>query len=159
MKLQDDLFEQIGDLDRTFADLETTFGAAKTVDLSKSFWDLSADDRNKVDLLAQRFAAFQDTLHKKTFRTVAMLEGESPQTPREQVDLMDKLGVLSADDWMNVVREVRNDLSHEYVSVRRTEIAKQMLETTPIVLEAFCKLKVFCANRGYIPKTKSKCRP
>jgi len=157
MKLQDDLFEQIGDLDRTFADIETTYDAAKTVDLSKSFWDLSADDRNKVDLLAQRFAAFQDTLHMKTFRTLAMLEGESPQTPREQVDLMDKLGVLSADDWMKVVREVRNSL--EYVSARRTGIAKYMLETTPIVLEAFCKLKAFCAKRGYIPKTKSKCRP
>jgi hypothetical protein len=66
------------------------------------------------------------------------------------VDLMEKLGILSADDWMSLVREVRNDLSHEYITQRRSEIAREMIETTPVVFDVFHKLKAFCRKRNYL---------
>ena len=89
-------------------------------------------------------------LHKRVFRTIAMLEGESPQTPRESVDLLEKLDIVSADGWMNLVREVRNDLSHEGITQRRSEIAREMIKTTLVVFDVFGKLKAFCRKRKYL---------
>lgn len=63
---------------------------------------------------------------------------------------MEKLGILSADDWMNLVREVRNDLSHEDITQRRSEIAREMIETTPVLFDVFGKLKAFCRKRKYL---------
>ena len=150
MNLNNELATALADLDHAFADLQDTYQTVKAVDLSIHFWSLSSADRGSVDLLAQRYASFQDMLHKRVFRTISMLEGETPQTPRESVDLMEKLGILSADDWMNLVREVRNDLSHEGIAQRRSEIAGEMIETTPLVLEVFGKLKAFCRKRKYL---------
>jgi len=116
MNLRNDLAAAFADLDHAVADLQDTYQTAQAVDLSLQFWSLNSADRGTVDLLTQRYASFQDMLHKRVFRTIAMLEGELPQTPRESVDLMERLGIVSADDWMNLVREVRNDLSHEYIT-------------------------------------------
>lgn len=83
MNLRNELTTALADLDHAFVDLQDTYRTVKAVDLSIAFWSLSSADRGSVDLLAQRYASFQDMLHKRVFRTIAMLEGESPQTPRE----------------------------------------------------------------------------
>ena len=76
---------------------------------------LSLEQQESFEALTSRFARTSDILTQKVFKTLFILLQENIKTIIDAANFLEKLAVLeSADDLLNV-RELRNQISHEYV--------------------------------------------
>jgi uncharacterized protein with HEPN domain len=77
--------------------------------------EFDLDQQESFEALASRFARTSDILTQKVFKTLFILLQENIKTIIDAANLLEKLAVLeSADDLLNV-RELRNQIAHEYV--------------------------------------------
>ena len=93
---------------------------ADKLPLSKEVYDFLSDlDIAYIDQIVFRFSKLQDVIGKKVFPLGLALLGEDEQGV-SFIDLLNKLESLrilpSAARWMDL-RELRNDLTHEYPDV------------------------------------------
>ena len=79
----------------------------------KGEYDL--EQQESFEALTSRFARTSDILTQKVFKTLFILLQENTKTIIDSANFLEKLAVLeSADDLLNV-RELRNQIAHEYV--------------------------------------------
>jgi uncharacterized protein with HEPN domain len=77
--------------------------------------EFDLDQQESFEALTSRFARTSDILTQKVFKTLFILLQENIKTIIDAANLLEKLAVLeSADDLLNV-RELRNQIAHEYV--------------------------------------------
>jgi len=93
---------------------------AKKVLQSRSPFDeatmegLTEIEKDKLDVLAFRFAKLQDLMGEKIFRLYLELNAVSTKRPFvELLSMLEKEGMLDVDEWI-ALREARNALAHEY---------------------------------------------
>lgn len=77
--------------------------------------EFDLEQQESFEALTSRFARTSDILTQKVFKTLFILLQENIKTIIDAANLLEKLAVLeSADDLLNV-RELRNQIAHEYV--------------------------------------------
>jgi hypothetical protein len=91
------------------------------------------------------FAKLQDKIGAKLFKKVLYELGEidSFAIPfRDVLDILEKLEILKADEWL-LIREIRNELSHDYPDDigESIENLKLAIKFFPKILEIYKKLK------------------
>ncbi len=79
--------------------------------------DLETDDllANALETFVVRFGRLQDILGDKLLPKLLIALNERPKSFSDNLDLAEKLGwIESASDWL-AMRELRNQLIHEYI--------------------------------------------
>ena len=104
--------------ERHFMRMEEAIKALDTgLPVSPSQYDtLSENQVRCIDQFLFRFAKAQDSIGGKLFRYLMVLMGEDAETMpmRDVLDKMERYGVIdSAEEWI-YIRELRNEISHEY---------------------------------------------
>ncbi len=78
---------------------------------------LTSEQRRLLNQLAYRFIKLQDTLGERVLPGLLVLKGEplaESATFAEKLQCLDRLGAIaSAENW-RVLRELRNQIAHEY---------------------------------------------
>ena len=75
----------------------------------------NADLAERVEAFVGRFGRLQDTLGDKLLPLLLAALGEKPSAAIDNLDRAERLGLLgSADEWMTM-RNLRNQMIHEYV--------------------------------------------
>lgn len=75
----------------------------------------NADLAERVEAFVGRFGRLQDTLGDKLLPLLLAVLGEKPSAAIDNLDRAERLGLLgSADEWMTM-RNLRNQMVHEYV--------------------------------------------
>lgn len=73
------------------------------------------DLAERVEAFVGRFGRLQDTVGDKLLPLLLLALGEKPSSAIDNLDRAERLGLLkSADDWMTM-RNLRNQMVHEYV--------------------------------------------
>ena len=89
----------------------------------------------KIEAFTSRFCRVQDTLGDKLIPVWLKLLGEPVAAVVDNLDKSEKLGVIpSADEWLEV-RQLRNQMVHEYIE--DMEILSQALQTANQKVELF----------------------
>ena len=89
------------------------------------------------------FSKIQDKMGVKLFKKVLYQLGEIDNFAIPFIDILnnlEKLNIIKADEWMKI-REIRNELSHEYPS----EI-DESLQTLNLALEVFPQMEQIYKN-------------
>ena len=87
------------------------------------------------------FSKIQDKMGVKLFKKVLYQLGEIDNFAIPFIDILNnKLNIIKADEWMKI-REIRNELSHEYPS----EI-DESLQTLNLALEVFPQMEQIYKN-------------
>ena len=69
----------------------------------------------RVDAFVARFSRLQDTLGDKLLRELLIALGEERPILIDRLDLAEKFGwITSSDQWM-AIRQLRNQMIHEYI--------------------------------------------
>ena len=77
--------------------------------------DTDIDLSERVDAFVGRFSRLQDTVGDKLLPLLLTILGEQPLAVIDNLDRAEKLGFIdSADEWMSI-RNLRNQMIHEYV--------------------------------------------
>jgi len=77
--------------------------------------DTNIDLSERVDAFVGRFSRLQDTVGDKLLPQLLTVLGEKAESVIDNLDRAEKLGFLgSADEWMSI-RNLRNQMIHEYI--------------------------------------------
>ena len=125
---------------------DVPFGADRAASLET---DLELAER--VEAFVGRFGRLQDTIGDKLLPLLLAALGETPGAAIDNLDRAERLGWFeSADEWL-VMRQVRNQMVHEYVE--DLTVLVSALQTAhgfvPILVAAANKLTAEVEQRGW----------
>lgn len=90
-----------------------------------SYFKLSEFDISFIDQFLYRFSKMQDLIGQKIFKLILIIEDEYDEglSMRDILDKMERFKIISSvDDWQ-MLREIRNEITHEYPLLEDESIA------------------------------------
>ena len=67
-----------------------------------------------LDLMTTRFGKLQDLIAAKIFPLILNLLGENVSSVKDNLNRLEKLQYISDANWWMLIRELRNQLTHDY---------------------------------------------
>ena len=105
----------------------------------------------RVEAFVGRFGRLQDTVGDKLLPLLLVALGETPAAAIDNLDKAERLGLLgSADEWITM-RQLRNQMVHEYVEdlTVLTSALQAGYDFVPILIAAVNKLTTEIDRRGW----------
>jgi hypothetical protein len=91
------------------------------------------EQQESFEALASRFARTSDILTQKIFKTLFILLQENTKTFIDAANFLEKLEIVeNADDLLNI-REIRNQIAHEYVESNIMALFHDVLLYAPLL--------------------------
>jgi len=104
--------------------------------------DYTLEEQDHFEGLTSRFARLSDILIQKIFRLIEILD--LPGTIRDRVNRAEKKGLIASANTFANIRDLRNNISHEYTPSHIHEIYTQVIEWTPDLLETIKNVEKYC---------------
>lgn len=114
--------------------------------------DTNVAEAEQVEAFVARFSRLQDTLGDKLLPCYLEALGERPGAALDNLDRAERLGLLpSADHWF-AVRNLRNQMIHEYIEdpLVLADALQRGHEFLPTLLEAATVLGAAIEERGWL---------
>lgn len=99
---------------------------------------VSSKDENTLiefEALTSRFARVIDILIHKVYRSIDAVEFIEGGTLIDVMNRADKRELIDSVQEMRIFKDLRNDIAHEYLGDRMQLLYKEVLESTPKLLE------------------------
>lgn len=130
------LEDNIKSLDRSRESLRYSYEKCQKIGFEKAYFNV--EEQEAFEALAGRFARTSDLLTQKVFKTIFSLLQEDIKTFIDGANFLEKLEIIqNADDILNI-RELRNQIAHEYIEEDLNELFKDILKNT-VLLEDIMK--------------------
>lgn len=100
----------------------------------KDFSNLSQTDYDHLELVTARYARCTDLLFNKIFRGIYLIEKGSSPTMLDSLLYLSQKGVISSVNDTRFLKELRNDIVHEYLLENLTELYENVYRYSPVVL-------------------------
>ena len=122
------LSENLTLLEKSMHALNYSYDKCKAIG-EKNEYDL--EEQESFEALTSRFARTSDILTQKVFKTLFILLQENIKTAIDAAYFLEKLDVVEkADDLLNI-RELRNQIAHEYVESNLGDLFHDVLNYVP----------------------------
>lgn len=142
------LAEQINTLDAAVRVLQDSHQRVGDI-FKKNKSELSVAEKESCEALTARFARLCDFLFQRAFRTLDQVELMDEGSGIDRLNRMEKRGVIaSATLWRNL-RELRNDIAHEYLIERSDHVLKEAYQYGPELLRTVEAFKKYLDSKGY----------
>lgn len=103
--------------------------------LSRSKHDNNEDELIEYEALTSRFARAVDILIHKIYRSIDTVEFTSGGTLIDVMNRAEKRKLVDSVREMHILKDLRNDISHEYLPERLQLIHQEVLERTPKLID------------------------
>ena len=132
------------DLDKSLDALFYSYKKCESIEEKK---ECSLDELEIFEALSARFARSSDILTQKVIKSLVLLLQENMNTIIDTANFLEKLEIIeNAHDLINI-RELRNQIAHDYVAADLNALYDDVLAYTP-------KLKAITKNlKNYYNKT------
>ena len=105
------------------------------------------EEQESFEALTSRFARTSDILTQKVFKSLFALLQENVKTIIDSANILEKLGIVeNADDILNI-RELRNQIAHEYVEADLNALFIDVLRYVPAIETVINNLKKYNDNQ------------
>ncbi len=139
-ELRRQLTTAIDRLDRASALLEKSHTKCSVTGVKPKYSD---DELEAFDALTSRFARASDILTHKVFPLIDMIEFEPRGSFLDTINRAEKRGLIPSAFLFKEIRELRNEIAHEY-SLRDPEsMFADVLRLTPAVIEALRSVRLY----------------
>jgi predicted nucleotidyltransferase/uncharacterized protein YutE (UPF0331/DUF86 family) len=128
-------------LDETLYWLKRSHAICLEIGIKEKYED---EEFDAFETLTGRFARASDIVIQKLFRNIDEVEFESPGTLLDVLNRAHKRELIPSIEEIRLIRELRNEIAHEYVDEDIKEIFKEVLELTPKLLEITGRIKNYC---------------
>ena len=109
-------------------------------------------DLDAFEALTSRYARVSDMILQKLFRCLDAFELEDHGTLLDALNRAEKRGLIDTAAGFREIRELRNEIAHEYAQDNLRPLFLSVLEHTPILLEIVDRSHDYC--RRYLPHGK-----
>jgi uncharacterized protein with HEPN domain len=107
----------------------------------KEEYDL--EEQESFEALTSRFARTSDILTQKVFKTLFILLQENIKTIIDAANLLEKLEILEKADNLLNIRELRNQIAHEYVESELKGLFFDVLRYVPELKKIIVNVKAY----------------
>lgn len=108
--------------------------------------EITPEDEESLEALTARFARAVDLFTQKVLKSFFLLLRENAFTQIDKANYLEKLQIIEKRDELLVLRDLRNEIAHEYKNTTRDELFA-------LVLEQSLQLnKIFTRTEEYIQK-------
>jgi len=130
--------EYLALLDKSGVALRYSYKKCRAIK-EESEYDL--EQQESFEALTSRFARTSDILTQKVFKTLFMLLQENTKTIIDAANFLEKLEIVeNADDLLNI-REIRNQIAHEYVESDIKALFHDVLRYVPLLKKIIGNVK------------------
>lgn len=126
------LRQNIDSLKKQLKWLERSYKICKSISVKKSYTENELDN---FETLSGRFARSIDFLVRKVFRSLDDVEFEPQGTLIDTVNNAHKRNLIDNMNIFNSIRDLRNEIVHEYLEENLIQNFDELLELTPKLIE------------------------
>ena len=105
--------------------------------------NLGDEEYENFEILTSRFARTSDILTQKIFKTFFKINGEEVTTFIDKANFIEKIGLVEDAGQLISIRNLRNNITHDYEIENIINNFKQILISTPILIELIKKTKSY----------------
>lgn len=107
---------------------------------------LSDPEFDAFETLTSRFARVSDMVLQKVFRSIDRLELEDGGTLLDVLNRAEKRGLVTSADQFRELRELRNEIAHEYALDDLKVLFASVLEHTPTLFTILDSTRAYCSR-------------
>jgi oligoribonuclease NrnB/cAMP/cGMP phosphodiesterase (DHH superfamily) len=104
------------------------------------------EDFDKIEALTSRFARVSDILIQKVYRSIDKVELEEGGSLLDILNRSHKRNLFESIDTIREIRELRNEIAHDYSSSHISERLSDILTKTPALIDFTKKANQYCKN-------------
>ncbi len=135
------LNKELALLDEAAKTLARSYQRCQGIDRKAEY---SLDELDHFEGLTSRFARLSDVLIQKIFRLIDTLDLDSSGTVRDRIHRAEKKELISSSGIFVEIRELRNEIAHEYLTVELNKIYAHVIEWTPVLLDSVQRVRKYC---------------
>jgi uncharacterized protein YutE (UPF0331/DUF86 family) len=106
----------------------------------------SADEFAQFEVLTSRYARTADMLVNKVLRSIDTVELEDTGTVLDIMNRAEKRGIVSSAEILHTIKDLRNNIAHEYKIDDITRFFADVRKHTPVLLEIIENVNGYCAR-------------
>lgn len=118
-----------------------SYEKAKTIPLKETY---HAEEFDTLEVLASRYARTTDMLVNKVLRSIDTVESEDSGTIIDIMNRTEKRGIVESAELLHTIKDLRNNIVHEYQIDAAPRFFKDVLNYTPVLLAIIGKTKDYC---------------
>lgn len=99
-------------IQKSLISFEKSLLKCRQIELDK---ELSFEEQEALDSLTSKFARISDIFTQKIIRAVSIIYREEPKTFIDLANFAEKIGLISNAEILLNIRDLRNEIAHEYV--------------------------------------------
>ena len=111
-----------------------------------AYRNLSSDDVMAVDQFIYRYTKLQDKIGSSLIKNICIyLEGDDyTRTFIDNLNILEKYGILNSMAEWDELREIRNSLTHEYTNnaEQQVDMLNNLVQYKELLITIFQKLKI-----------------
>ena len=135
------LQESLARLDSAERWLQRSYSLCRDIDFTE---ELAEEQYDALETLTSRFARVSDMVLQKVFRNIDKLELEDGGTLLDALNRAEKRGLVESVDQFRLMRELRNEIAHEYSLDELQELFTRVRDYTPALFSIIGKIKAYC---------------
>lgn len=112
---------------------------------------LTPADLDAYEALTSRYARVSDMILQKLFRALDVIELEDSGTLLDVLNRAEKRGLLDHARDFRIIRELRNEITHEYARDNLRPLFDAVLDRTPALLAIIDRTNVYCQRYTAAP--------
>jgi len=104
------------------------------------------EEFDKLENLTSRYARTTDMLVNKVLRSIDTVESEDIGTIIDIMNRAEKRGIVTSAELLHTIKDLRNNIVHEYKIAEITRFFVDVKKYTPLLLEIIEKVNVYCTR-------------
>jgi uncharacterized protein YutE (UPF0331/DUF86 family) len=106
----------------------------------------ATEEFDKLENLTSRYARTTDMLVNKVLRSIDTVESEDIGAIIDIMNRAEKRGIVSSAELLHTIKDLRNNIVHEYKITEITRFFADVQKYTPLLLEIIQKVNVYCTR-------------
>jgi len=133
-KYREYALEIIEMLTKSAGRLKYSYFKVQQIDLDKE--DFTEEELETIESLCSRFARISDILLQKAFRFLDIYEFDGYDFPvPKRITLAERRKLIPSTETFKYIRELRNEVAHNYATDYYIELFKEIFKYTPTLFE------------------------
>jgi uncharacterized protein YutE (UPF0331/DUF86 family) len=104
----------------------------------------SVEEFDKLENLTSRYARTADMLVNKVLRSLDTVESEDIGTIIDIMNRAEKRGIVFSAEILHTIKDLRNNIAHEYKISEITRFFSEVKKYTPLLLEIIKNVSKYC---------------
>ena len=143
----DQLRNDMKDVETAVKNLNMSFEKCKKIGLKQNY---NFEEQESFDSFTSKFSRTSDIYSQKILKTIFLLLRENPKSFIDRSNLAEKLEIIPSADDLIAIRDIRNEIVHEYIVEELPRIYKEIFSNYNKLIMAIDKTREFVNKRNWL---------